>query len=335
MDIFERRRGILLMLAVSVLIGIWGDAVDADACQVLVVSSYHESFFYNLEVKEGIEEVLGTSCELTYSYLEALTEPENIETKAKEAFLDYQTIQPDGVIAVGEDAQSSFVLPYLREKVATPVMFNTVFAPEMYEYPASNVSGVILRWPVEEAIVFAQQLAPEIATVGFLFGDEPTAHAVIRQIANEQDRYPVTVLEPILATTAEEAVEYAVALKNQCDALYIGPMSLLPGTSDTAFSSESLLFAAIRKAFGKATLSNLQYYVEAGLLCGVRDFGQEQGQISAEMLQQAMSGVPLAELPLSQNQFGQRVLNKTVLNELGIKPSRRLLTGTEIVDIAQ
>jgi ABC-type uncharacterized transport system substrate-binding protein len=74
-------------------------------------------------------------------------------------------------------------------------------------------------------------------------------------------------------------------------------------------------------------------YVEAGLLCGVRDFGVEQGQVSAEMLQQAMSGTPIGELPITQNQYGQRIVNKTVLKELGITPSRRLLTGTEIVDI--
>jgi hypothetical protein len=54
-------------------------------------------------------------------------------------------------------------------------------------------------------------------------------------------------------------------------------------------------------------------YFEAGFLCTVRDFGHEQGQVAAEMLQKAMSGTPLTELPITQNQFGQRILNKTVL----------------------
>jgi hypothetical protein len=50
------------------------------------------------------------------------------------------------------------------------------------------------------------------------------------------------------------------------------------------------------------------------------------------MLQKAMSGTPLADLPITQNQFGQRIVNKTTLKELGITPSRQVLTGVEIVE---
>jgi ABC-type uncharacterized transport system substrate-binding protein len=325
----------MAVIAISVFMGIWGHASAVAACKVLVVSSFHESFSYGLEVKEGIEEVLGTECTITYAYLGALTEPAGVETKAREAFLHYQTMQPDGVIAFGEDAQASFVVPYLREKVATPVMFNGIFFPEVYDYPASNVSGIIVRWPVKDAIVFAQQLVPEITTIGLLFGDEPSAYANIEQISREKDTYPVTVLDPVVVKTPEEAVEQATVLKDQCDALYIGPISMPVSTTSGALSSEKLLFAAVRKVFGKATLTNLRYHVEVGLLCGVRDFAQEQGQVAAEMLQKAMSGTPFAELPITQNQFGQRMLNKTVLKELGITPSRQVLTGVDIVETIQ
>jgi ABC-type uncharacterized transport system substrate-binding protein len=142
-------------------------------------------------------------------------------------------------------------------------------------------------------------------------------------------------LEPVVVTTAEEAVEQAAALKDQCDALFIGLVSGLVGPESGDFVSEQVLFAAIRQAFGKVTLTITQQYVEAGVLCGVKDFAQEQGQVSAEMLQQAMSGTPVADLPITQNQFGQRMLNKSVLKELGIRPSRQVLTGVDIVETIQ
>jgi hypothetical protein len=82
---------------------------------------------------------------VTYVYLDALTEPQGVETKAQEAFRQYQAMQPDGVIAVGDDAQSAFVVPYLREKVKTPVMFCGIPSPEKFDYPAANVSGISLH----------------------------------------------------------------------------------------------------------------------------------------------------------------------------------------------
>jgi ABC-type uncharacterized transport system substrate-binding protein len=334
MNISMRRVVMMAVIAISVFMGIWGHADAADACKVLVVSAYHESFFRAEEINEGIEEVLGTECALTYFYLDGLTDPAGVEAKAQDLYSQYLELQPDGVIAMGEEAQSAFVVPYLQDKVEIPVMFNSIFVPELYNYPSSNVSGIRVHWPIEDAIRFTQQLVPDIKSVGFLFADELAAYAVIEQISRESDSYPVSILEPVAVKTAEEAVEQAARLKNQCDALYIGPMSMLTRISGDAFSSETLLFSAIRKAFGKPTFATLLSYVEAGLLCGVRDFGQEQGQVAAEMLQQAMSGTPISELPVVENQFGQRILNKTVLKELGITtPSRQLLTGVNIVEI--
>jgi ABC-type uncharacterized transport system substrate-binding protein len=322
----------MAVIVVSVFMGIWEHADAADACKVLVVSSYHESFFDTPNTNASIEEVLGAECTMTYLYLDAITDPAGVETKAQEAYLQYQTIQPDGVIAVGEEAQSAFVVPYLREKVKTPVMFCGIPSPEKFDYPAANVSGISLHEPIGDAIVFAQQLVPEIATVGLLFADEPPAYNVIKQITSERDTYPVTVLDPVVVTTAEEAVKQAAALKDQCDALFIGPITKVVGAAIPDFPSEQVLFAAIRQAFGKATFTIFPGYIEAGLLGGVGRVVEEPGQVAAQMLQRAMSGTPVAELPITQTQFGQRVVNKTVLKELGITPSRQMLTGVDIVE---
>ena len=335
MNISMRRAVMMAVIAISVFMGIWGYASTVAACKVLVVSSYHESFFDDPVMKASTKEGLGPACAVTYLYLEAFTDPSGVDAKAREVFAHYQAMQPDGVIAVGEQAQEAFVVPYLREKVKTPVMFCGLPSPEKFGYPAANVSGISLHEPVGDAIVFAQQLVPEIATVGLLFADEPPAHNVIKQITSERDTYPVTLLEPVVAATAEEAVEQAAALKDQCDALLIGPISKVVSADNADFPSEQVLFAAIRQAFGKATFALLLTYVEAGLLGGVGRVEEEHSLVAAEMLQKAMSGTPFAELPIRQEQFGQRVVNKTVLKELGITPSRQLLMGVEIVEIPQ
>jgi ABC-type uncharacterized transport system substrate-binding protein len=335
MNIYARNIITMAIMASSVFMGIWGHADAADACKVLVVSTYSESFFDTPNTNASIEKGLGSACAVTYWYLDALANPSGVDAKAREAFAQYQTMQPDGVIAVGEEAQSAFVVPYLREKVKTPVMFCGVPSPERFGYPAANVSGTSLHEPIGDAIVFAQQLVPKIATVGLLFADEPPAHNVIKQIASERDTYPVKLLDPVVVTTAEEAVKQAAALKDRCDALFIGPITKVVSVNNAAFTSEQLLFAAIRPAFGKATFTLMPAYVRAGILCGVGRVAEEPGLVAGEMLKKAMSGTPVAELPITQNQFGQRFVNKTVVKELGITPSRQMLTGVEIVEIPQ
>jgi len=114
-----------------------------------------------------------------------------------------------------------------------------------------------------------------------------------------------------VVTTAEEAVKQAAALKDQCDALFIGPITKVVGAASGAFTSEQVLFAAIRPAFGKATFTIMPAYVKAGLLGGVGRVPEEPGQVAAEMLKKAMSGTPLADLPITQNQFGKRSVNNT------------------------
>ena len=66
MNIYMGRAVMMAVIAIRVFMGIWGHADAADACKVLVVSSYHESFFDTPNTNASIEEVLGAECALTY-----------------------------------------------------------------------------------------------------------------------------------------------------------------------------------------------------------------------------------------------------------------------------
>ncbi len=49
------------------------------------------------------------------------------------------------------------------------------------------------------------------------------------------------------------------------------------------------------------------------------------------MLMKAMQGTPVSEIPVAKNHKGKRLLNVTVLKNLGIKPDLAVLQGSEIV----
>lgn len=314
----------------------WTQAVAAAECSVLAVMGFQENFFRSEEIREGIEERLQGECDMHYAYLNALSDPDNIGVRAREAYALFQELQPDGVIATNDEAQAFFVVPYLKGKVDTPVVFCDINeSPDTFGYPTEQITGILRRPPIGDTIVFAQQIVPEIATVGFLFAEEPTSEALAKQIQAEGGTYAATILDPAYVTTFDGAIAAAGALKDDCDALFIGPIGTLLADADGNPIPMPALVTGIAQEFGKPTITIWDIVVRSGALCAVSDFGQEQGQVAADMLLQAMQGTPMADIPITQNQFGQRFLNKDTLKALGITPSRRVLVGAEIVETMQ
>ena len=91
--------------------------------KVLVVFSYEKDFPWDIEIREGIELRIGDSVELHYYYMNTKVELDRGAERAAEAYELYRRLQPDGVIAADDNAQAMFVVPYLKDKVKTPVMF--------------------------------------------------------------------------------------------------------------------------------------------------------------------------------------------------------------------
>lgn len=303
----------------------------ADAFKVLVVMSYDEEFGWGKEIREGIRTVLSDQCAITYFQLDTLKNMAGGKEKAKQAYELYQELQPNGVIASDDNAQTLFVIPYLRDKVSTPVIFCGVNAdPEQYGYPSSNVTGILERVHFRESILFLQQLVPCVRTVGYMMKDSSTAEAFFRQARKESDSYPAKSVDFKRPKTLKEAIAMATELRPLCDALFMEVMDgLLDENGDPL--SESDIIPAVTKAFGKPTFCANKYTAENGVLCAVVKTGQEQGETAARMLLKAMQGTPISQIPVTRNHHGKAILNVTVMKSLGIRPCPMALQKVEVV----
>ena len=311
-----------------------GEAQDAKPCKVLVVMSYEETFPWDTEIKEGVEQVLGKQCGVTYFYMNTKSNPAGGAQKAKEAYDLYLELQPDGVIASDDNAQAMFVVPYLKEKVATPVMFCGVnSAPEIYGYPTANVSGILERINIKESLIFLRQLVPSIKTVSYLAKESETGQADIRQFEAQTD-LPATFIASKLPTTMPEALAAAASLNGQVDALFLESFEGIPDENGAPLS-DPFVIAQVSAAFGKPTISTFGDNVTYGVLCAVVRTGQEQGSTAAEMLLKAINGTPVSELALTKNQYGRRIINIEVMQRLGIKANPKVIRGAELVKTAK
>jgi ABC-type uncharacterized transport system substrate-binding protein len=297
--------------------------------------SYDEAYAWGKEIREGIETVLGGNSFIKYFYMDTKNRLEKGHEKARDAYTLYQEFQPDGVIAADDNAQSMFVVPYLKDKVATPVMFCGVNADiQTYGYPATNVTGIAERLHIGESIAFAQQLIPSIRKVGYMQKESPSGRASRQQFLNESANYPVQSIDFKLPNTLMEAKAMVEEFKNQADALFYETMEGIPDENGKPLNDKTVI-PILAKTFGKPLISNNLYHVEYGTLCAVIKTGQEQGEVAAQKLLEAMEGKPVAEIPVAMNQKGQQVLNVTVMDELGIKPKPYLLKGVKLVKTNQ
>ncbi len=302
--------------------------------KVLVVMSYDNDFFWNKETKDGIDSILGDKCEMTYAYLDTWRSKDNLEKgheKAKEAYKLYQELQPDGVIASDDNAQSMFVVPYLKDKEKTPVIFCGVNEElEVYGYPTPTITGVREVAHFRESIAFVQQLVPSVKNIGYIMLDRSTAQGFFKQFNKEKDTYPAISVGFKLVQTLKEANAVTDDFKLTCDALFIDNMAGIPDDSGKPLDEKEAI-KLLTKRFGKPAFCCNTKNVEYGALCAVVKLAKEQGTLGAKMLLNAMSGTPISQMPVTKNTQGKRMLNVTVMKELGIKPHPEVLRNTEFV----
>ncbi len=322
----------LLASIVSISILFCEQPLEAEKYKVLAVMSYHAEYQWQQQVKEGIDTVLGDMCEVRYIALDTKRNPAEGHKKAEEAHTVYKAWQPDGVITADDNAQTMFVVPYLRDKVTTPVIFCGVNAdPQKYGYPATNVSGILERHHLRESLVLVKQLVPTIKKIGVIAANRPSNIGMINTIKEELHSYPVQSFEYRLADSLTEAVEMTKGLRNLTDALHImGIEGLVDDKGERLPATVST--SVIAETYGKPTIGVVRYEVESGALCAVIHQGQEQGGTAARMLLNAMHGQQFSELPITRNRHGQSIINVTVLRKLSITPSASILKNTILVE---
>lgn len=305
--------------------------LHASGFKVLVVMSYDEEYAWSREIQEGIDSVLPETCTVRYFWLDTKKNLAGGEEKAKQASEFYQKFQPDGVIAADDNAQSMFVVPYLRGKVKTPVMFCGVNAESGdYGYPAANVSGILERIHIRSSIAFAQLLVPSIKKIAYMTKESPSSRAIFSQYEREHETYPAKSVAFKMPKTFDDAVSAARELREQSDVLFFETMEGIRDKNNRVFTDREAI-PILSGAFGKPLISNNLYHVEYGTLCAVIKTGQEQGVTASEMLLKAMQGTPVSEIPITRNQHGKRIINLGVMKSLGIRPRADALKRVQLV----
>jgi len=275
--------------------------------------------------------VLSKECAIAYFYMNTKVAFEGGPQKAKDAVTLYERLQPDGVIAADDDAQAMFVVPYLKGKVKTPVMFTGVNRDaETYGYPNEHISGVLERAHVKESLAFVQQLVPSVRNVCFLVKESPAGRALFKQVESERKNYPAEVKALYAVQTIADLKALAGSLTDNCQALLVDSLEGILSESQMPLNNRQI-FDELFAIYRGPVIGFNSYHVEEGALCAVVKTGQEQGELAAEQLDKALHGTRVEAIPMTVNYRGKRLINVDTMTVLGISPRANSLQGATLV----
>lgn len=306
-------------------------ASETDRHKVLVVFSYEDDSLWEIEIRKELERVLGAKADLTFFYLETKVNLGKGSEKAAEAYALYLELAPDAVIAVDDNAQSLFVVPYLKNKTALPVVFCGVNADlEDYGYPTDHITGVLERHHFEETLAFNHLISGKTDSFALMMNRSPSADLVIRQLEKEMDRLSVPKITIFKPETLEDAVTQAKTYRDQGDLLFVLTLKGLTNKNGEPVN-ESVAISEVVAAFDKPTAATAEFMIRNGVLSGVVATGKEQGERAGKILLKVIAGIPVTELPVQRNHLGKRVLNVTTMKALGINPEWMTIRGVDLV----
>ena len=305
-------------------------AADREHYKVLVVFSYEENAPWDVDIREEIEKTLSPYADITFFYMDTKTSLQGGPKKAAEAFALYNHLHPDGVIAVDDNAQSMFVVPYLRGKVTTPIMFCGVNAdPELYGYPTENISGILERFHLEESMMFSRQLIKKIDTFAFMVKKGPVAALLAKQLEQDKKHISARLVRFMTPETMEEAITMTREARKDVDLLFL--VGLWGLNQDGSPLVEGEIIPRLIAEFDKPTSGIAASAVRVGVLSAVITNGREHGYRASSMLLKAMRGTPVSQLPMTCNSHGKRMINVSTLKKLNITPDTLVLRGAELV----
>jgi ABC-type uncharacterized transport system substrate-binding protein len=192
------------------------------------------------------------------------------------------------------------------------------------------VTGIVEKKHYRESISYAQLISPNIERVGVIGADNLSNQKNVRQIKKEMSEFSTRIIDIKLASSLAQATSEMRALEAQVDAFFLLNPSGILDSQGRPIEGEDALSLMVQ-ATKKPTIGHSSWHIQAGALCGVVKTGQEQGVTSARMAQKVLGGRPTKDLPITQNCNGQRMINVTTAEQLGIPLKPMVLVGTQLV----
>ncbi len=277
----------------------------------LHVMSYHQGYAWNDGVEGGVEKTLAGKCELRKFYMDSKrnTAPEFIKRKALEAKQLIEEYKPDIVIASDDNASRYLVEPYFKN-TELPFVFNGInWTADTYGYPYKNASGMVEVAPVEEMLDIARRNTSHINNVMFISDDVVSEYKDFWHYKRIYEKQGVSVKAIFVKTMAEW--EKAFVEAQSYEFIILGNNA---GINDWDVNRAVNFVEKNGKRLTMTTYAWMMPYV----MLGVSKVASEQGEWAGEVVLAVLSGIDIADIPVTLNRHWNYYQNKKLLKKASI-----------------
>ena len=303
--------------------------------RVLVVHSYHETQENHVvPMTEGIQNGLeGMELDIRFYHMDTKrnTSEEWKQQAGAEASKLVDDFKPDLVITMDDNAQKYFASDYANRPGAPVFVFAGVNAkPDIYGFPADNVTGVLERPNITESIELLQKIVPSVKKIALLTDHSETSKAVLEYI--DTLHLPVEVVTRQMIATREEWRRTITDTCSKVDAFgfYVLRTITEDDNNDHKVAEEDLI-TEYYSLCDKPTTGFFDSAARAGALCGVSVSMREQGYSAGRIAREILLGKKPGDFPPQPTSKGRIQLNLIVAEKLGIDINYNVIKRADVL----
>lgn len=212
-----------------------------------------------------------------------------------------------------------------------PVVFIAVSNPEgagiisdMDAAPDKNATGTSNAIPVKEMFHMAEGLTPDVKTYGLLYNtSEINSVTTINNAKKYLDANGYNYEEAIV-TNSSEVQQSAQSLVGKVDAIFV--------PNDSAIQSAMTQVSQIAKKAQIPVYGSSNVMVESGAFATISISDTEIGAMSADMVDQYLSGTPISEIPAITVSEFDTIINGETADAIGVKLPQEVLDAAIMIE---
>ena len=288
-------------------------AHTASARSCLFLASYHKGYEWQDGIEEGIRSTLGNRCTIEAFYLDTKrnTDEDYAKATARKARQLIDSMRPDVVIAVDDNASRYVIEPFYRDSDIPFVFCGVNWSAEKYGFPYPNVTGMLEIISIDPLLKVIQTVLPEASSGIFIGGDVPSTRSNYERYKKSFLSRGIVVKDGMVKTFGEWKQKLSEAQETADFIILANKAGILDWDQEAAE-------AHVRQNTKRFTVGHHEFMVNLNMF-SMTKIPREQGEWAAKVAIKILEGSKPSDIPIVANRRWNIYANTGLLKKAGIQ----------------